>query len=75
LPEDRQACAIVAAILQLADTVGCDVVAEGVETAGQLAFLQEHGCRLAQGFHLARPVPAADVTPLLREGLLSARRA
>jgi diguanylate cyclase (GGDEF)-like protein len=74
LPDDDQACAIVAAILQLADTVGCDVVAEGVETAEQLAFLSLHGCRLAQGFHLARPMPAEHVTPLLRDGLLTRRR-
>jgi EAL domain-containing protein (putative c-di-GMP-specific phosphodiesterase class I) len=36
-------------------------MAEGVEHAEQLDFLAEHGCALAQGFHLARPLPAEQV--------------
>ena len=50
--EDPQACAIVSAILGLADACGCDVVAEGIETAEHLAFLTGKGCRLGQGYHL-----------------------
>lgn len=41
-------------------------VAEGVETEQQRAFLAERGCTLAQGGHLARPLPAGEVTQLLR---------
>ena len=41
-------------------------VAEGVENERQRRFLIECGCTLAQGFHLARPVPPAEVTALLR---------
>jgi predicted signal transduction protein with EAL and GGDEF domain len=52
--------AIVAAIIRLAHTLGLEAVAEGVETAAQLARLRALGCNLAQGFYLARPMPAAD---------------
>jgi diguanylate cyclase (GGDEF)-like protein len=74
VPDDPQACAVYAAILQLADTVGCDVVAEGVETAGQAEFLRDRGCAILQGYLFSRPLPAADVTELLRDGLVPERR-
>ena len=44
----------------------CTPVAEGVETEEQRRFLVDGGCALAQGFHLARPLPADAVTELLR---------
>lgn len=56
--EDR---AVVAALVQLATRTGLDVVAEGVETAGQAHALAELGCDVVQGYHFGRPVPAADV--------------
>jgi diguanylate cyclase (GGDEF)-like protein/PAS domain S-box-containing protein len=49
---------IVRAIIALAHGLGKTVVAEGVETADQLAALRELGCDLAQGFHVGRPQPA-----------------
>ena len=52
--------AIVAAIIRLAHTLGLEAVAEGVETPAQLARLRALGCNLAQGFYLARPMPADD---------------
>ena len=52
--------AIVAAIIRLAHTLGLEAVAEGVETPAQLARLRALGCNLAQGFYLARPMPASD---------------
>jgi diguanylate cyclase (GGDEF)-like protein len=75
VPDDREACAIYSAIMQLADTVHCDVVAEGVETADHLSFLNSLGCRIVQGFHLGRPMPAAEATAVLAEGLAPERRA
>jgi diguanylate cyclase (GGDEF)-like protein/PAS domain S-box-containing protein len=48
--------AVVAAIVQLGSTLRKAVVAEGIETAEQAAHLQELGCSLGQGFHLAQPL-------------------
>jgi EAL domain-containing protein (putative c-di-GMP-specific phosphodiesterase class I) len=46
-------------------------LAEGIETAEELAFLREAGCTLGQGFHFARPVPASEIPALLvRESLI-----
>ncbi|MDT0167138.1 EAL domain-containing protein [Actinotalea sp. AC32] len=56
---------LVTAILAMARALGLSVVAEGVETAEQLAALRDAGCDRLQGFHLARPMPAAEVAGLL----------
>lgn len=63
--------AIVAAVVGLADTVGLDVVAEGVDDPRQVAELRRLGCPRAQGFLLARPCPAADMERYLIEGRIS----
>jgi predicted signal transduction protein with EAL and GGDEF domain len=44
------------------------IVAEGVETKEQLQFLATHGCTLAQGFYIAKPVESAEMAKLLRIG-------
>ncbi|MEZ2354318.1 putative bifunctional diguanylate cyclase/phosphodiesterase [Caballeronia sp. RCC_10] len=56
---------IVRAVLAMAHTLGTRVVAEGVETPAQLAFLAEHRCDEVQGYLLGRPMPAADATRAL----------
>ena len=66
VPSDDRASAIVTAIVQLAQALELTAVAEGIEHADQLEFLAAHGCALAQGFHLARPMPAQQVTALLQ---------
>jgi predicted signal transduction protein with EAL and GGDEF domain len=48
--------------------LGLKIVAEGVETKEQLQFLATHGCTLAQGFYIARPVEAPEMAKLLRIG-------
>jgi EAL domain-containing protein (putative c-di-GMP-specific phosphodiesterase class I) len=52
--------AIASAVIGLARGLGLDVVAEGVEKKGQLAFLAQEGCRGAQGFLICPPLPAPE---------------
>jgi diguanylate cyclase (GGDEF)-like protein len=59
--------AIVRAVLDLARALGLMTVAEGVETAEQLAVLRELGCDWAQGYHLSRPGPSEAVTTLIKD--------
>jgi len=59
---DESAAAIVSYVINLAHTLRLRVVAEGVETAEQLAFLQSQGCDRVQGFLLGVPRPATEVT-------------
>ena len=62
--------AIVSAIIRMAQALGMQTIAEGVETIGQLAFLREQGCTEAQGYHCGRPQPAAQLQALLAAQLL-----
>jgi EAL domain-containing protein (putative c-di-GMP-specific phosphodiesterase class I) len=57
--------ALARAIVTLGQTLGLEVVAEGVETAEQLAALRELGCQLGQGYYFARPLGPAAVDALL----------
>jgi diguanylate cyclase (GGDEF)-like protein/PAS domain S-box-containing protein len=70
VPGDHTAVKLLEAVFDLAAACGTDVVAEGVETEGQLDFLVAHGISHAQGARLGSPMPAADVTPLLRRHLV-----
>ena len=54
---DPNDAAIARTILQLAQSLEMEVVAEGVETAGQYEVLRAMGCRLFQGYHFGRPAP------------------
>jgi diguanylate cyclase (GGDEF)-like protein len=57
--------ALVAAITQLGRTLGLTVVAEGLESAAQVEALSRLACPLGQGYHFARPMPAAQAEALL----------
>ena len=67
VPDNSEACAVVKAVIQLGQGLNMATVAEGVETREQLDFLIEHGCTMAQGFYLARPLTVDNATRLLRE--------
>ncbi|MDY6983957.1 MAG: bifunctional diguanylate cyclase/phosphodiesterase [Pseudomonadota bacterium] len=64
-PIDSNDAEIVRAIIMLADALGLQVLAEGIETREQLDLLRHYGCRKGQGFYFERPVAADQVPPLL----------
>ncbi len=74
LPGDVQDSAIVRSVIELAGALGMVVTAEGVEEAAQADALLSLGCRRAQGYLFARPVPADEVTRMLAEDPLSEAR-
>lgn len=57
---NREDEAIITAILAMGRSLGLSVVAEGVETSAQLAFLVDRACDFVQGYYFAKPMPAAD---------------
>lgn len=57
---DGASLAIVSSIIRLADSLGMETIAEGVETAEELAILHGQGCHLMQGYHFSKPLPATD---------------
>ena len=61
LPEDSHDSAIVTAIIAMARALGLAVVAEGVETAEQLATLRALGCNMGQGYHWSKPLQPDDL--------------
>ena len=65
LGEDIEDTAIVRMIIELAHTLGMEVIAEGVETAGQAAQLEEMDCDMGQGFYLIEPLPPEAVPRFL----------
>lgn len=62
---DPDSAAIAHAIISMAHSLKMKVVAEGVETENQLAFLCEQGCDEIQGYLFSRPLPAGDISKLL----------
>jgi diguanylate cyclase (GGDEF)-like protein/PAS domain S-box-containing protein len=67
LGSDPNDSALVAGIIAIATALGLDVIAEGVETQGQLEDLKRLNCRSAQGYYLARPMPADAFRRLVTE--------
>lgn len=59
--------AIVNAIISMAQALGLDLVAEGVETAEQAAYLRERGCYSLQGFLISKPVPIQELVILCQQ--------
>ncbi len=66
LPDDEQDAAIAATIIAMARNLDMKVLAEGVETKEQLRFMEAHGCDEVQGYYFSKPLPAAEIEPLLK---------
>jgi len=62
---DADSQAIVRTVFSLGESMGLKIVAEGVETAEQLAFLEDEGCRFVQGYFFFKPMSVEDVDKLL----------
>jgi EAL domain-containing protein (putative c-di-GMP-specific phosphodiesterase class I) len=58
--------AIAATVTAIGNTLGLRVVAEGVETAEQMALLSEQGCHIMQGYHIANPMSASALADWIR---------
>ncbi|HEY2788065.1 MAG TPA: EAL domain-containing protein [Gaiellales bacterium] len=66
LPDDHGAQVLVSTMIKMAEGLGLQPLAEGIETEQQRAFLIEHGCPLGQGYLFSKPVPAELIAPLVR---------
>ncbi|MDQ3690502.1 MAG: EAL domain-containing protein [Chloroflexota bacterium] len=67
---EEQEGAVVQSILEMASTMGLEVVAEGIETQAQLLALRARGCRFGQGFYYSRAVPPEAIESVLAVGRL-----
>ncbi len=67
ITSDPDDSSVVSAIIALAHSLNLKVIAEGVETAEQLAFLKERGCNEVQGFYFSKPVPGQRVKELFKK--------
>ena len=67
---DPNDTAIVVAIINMAKSLELETIAEGIETAGQLALLRSKGCGTGQGFYFSAPVRAEVLYPLLKQNNL-----
>jgi len=68
LATDTDDAVIVSTIISMAHSLKLKVIAEGVETAEQLAFLKQQGCDEIQGYYFSRPVSAEEFTKFLSSG-------
>jgi diguanylate cyclase (GGDEF)-like protein/PAS domain S-box-containing protein len=67
IPADEEDIAIVKAIIALADSLKLDIIAEGVETQEQKAFLVENGCTKIQGFYYSKPISSEEMCRFLQK--------
>ena len=68
LPHDAHDKAVATAVISLGQKLNLKVIAEGVETADQVAFLRQHQCEEMQGYHFSRPVVPSEIERILKAG-------
>jgi len=68
IPGNTQSAAVVKAIMNLSQALGLNIIAEGVETDEQAAFLKENNCTALQGYFVSKPLLASDMTDWLSNG-------
>jgi diguanylate cyclase (GGDEF)-like protein/PAS domain S-box-containing protein len=68
---DPNDTAIVVAIINMAKSLGLDTIAEGVESAGQVALLRSKGCHIGQGYYFSPALDAQKLYPLLKQKVIS----
>ena len=69
-PADHATAAVLRAVVGLAHDLDLQVVATGVETASELAFVKAAGCPMAQGYHICTPLPARRIGALRMDGTI-----
>ena len=65
IPHSREANTMVTSLIDLAHNLGLRVCAEGVESRVALDLLATLGCDSCQGFYISRPIPGAEIAPLV----------
>jgi diguanylate cyclase (GGDEF)-like protein/PAS domain S-box-containing protein len=66
IPDNQDDMEITSAVIAMAHNLKLKVVAEGIETAEQLAFLRRHRCDVGQGYLFDRPIPGAELPAMLK---------
>ena len=66
IPDNQDDMEITSAVIAMAHNLKLKVVAEGIETAEQLAFLRRHRCDVGQGYLFDRPIPGAELFAMLK---------
>ncbi|WP_087692501.1 bifunctional diguanylate cyclase/phosphodiesterase [Pseudomonas sp. PE-S1G-1] len=66
IPDNQDDMEITSAVIAMAHNLKLKVVAEGIETAEQLAFLRRHRCDVGQGYLFDRPIPGAELMTMLK---------
>ena len=68
ITRDSDSAAIALAVITMARSLNLKVIAEGVETEGQMNYLRLHGCDEMQGYYFSRPLTASDLESMILEG-------